>query len=297
LNIRIERTLPGFGLAIVTINLIFNILGFEILSRPFGAMGTMTLLTSVSMVLVFLTSFDRSKLKNVLGVIVGLQVFSVVLHFINYSSDIPFLQPSSFSTIGFILTFTFFKFLAFKKVKVSAYGGGILTIMCVTFLFGFLNDEMFILGVSSDRIGVGLSPYTFVCFVLMTSIYWGERNKFVSLENLRLSYSPIWTFSLLVAYAFLNFLIIFCPAEHVAFWSILIQGLFLLLFYKMLVKPFLHEQGDLVQMCAWTNQFKTKDGEWVSQKEFFESLGVDITHGIAPEAAKKLREKNHSKKV
>jgi GAF domain-containing protein len=45
----------------------------------------------------------------------------------------------------------------------------------------------------------------------------------------------------------------------------------------------------LVTVCAWTRKIMV-DGRWMTFEEFLvESLGVRITHGIAPEAARKVR--------
>jgi GAF domain-containing protein len=49
----------------------------------------------------------------------------------------------------------------------------------------------------------------------------------------------------------------------------------------------------LVTVCAWSRKIKV-DGRWVTFEEFLvNNLGVRITHGIAPEAARELHGQTH----
>ncbi|MCP4911689.1 MAG: hypothetical protein GY909_01110 [Oligoflexia bacterium] len=278
----------------IILNLIFHILKIDTLISPFGFPAVMTFFTTISLsCLTFYFLVNNESIK--LGLLTSsflIQLISITLLSVETNiSNIFFLSSSLPTSLYLILLTTILVFPVVHKTNLSPFWGYFLFGVNILFLFGFLSKNMYILGVSKENIGVGLSPYTLINFFLLTSIVFIKYAKQVNLKQINIKYSPKVGFTFLSFVFISNFLLTFCTGKNQTLTSLVMNISYLAISYQIFVKPFTQNQDLFMTVCAWTNKVKNHNNEWVNQDEIFESMGIQVTHGISPEEAIRVKDK------
>jgi hypothetical protein len=205
-----------------------------------------------------------------------------------------FLLSSSVPTTVILIIITVFLSIARRpdvSSKFKSLLGPLLSLVCLVLTYSYITESMFLLGISSKHLGVGLSIYTLFSFFIISTIISVRYTKLISLESIQINFSYIKAVILIFAYSLVNFLIIYCPEQYQLFYTIFTQIIFLTLSFHLILKPFIDVQSRLVTVCAWSKKVKVENGSWLNQDEHLAHLGIKITHGISPEEKLKLTSK------
>lgn len=280
------------GIILIFVNLFFHLFNLTNLISPFNFSSIMTIFTSISLFgiyLSFVTDNKRLQYSYWSASIISQIVSLLLLKFADTPSWIYLISSSVTTSISIflIVLFSFMSKFNFSQ-RIKLYYGPILFLINIGFLYCFISAELHFLGVIPERVGVGLSPYTLISFFFISTMMTLQNTKLIILKYFRIKYRPLLILFILLIYSLLSFLLLYCPKEDITLTAICLHIIFVTLISYLLISPFLNEEEKYLTVCAWSKKIKTSDGDWITQDEMLNLLGLEITHGISPEEKKKL---------
>lgn len=298
MKIYIDRAFACGIFGLLFLNAIFHMIGFSRLTDPLSMGSVLTVYTCLSLgFFAFYFWADKREDKLLLLLLAFVpQILSLGLHNLDsYNPRASFFQTSSIPTTIFFFSSITLLFLMEKKIlskKMKPFVGPILFLSCLFFTYAFIGKKFYLLGLTEQKMGVGLSIYTLVCFYLIALAVLIRHTKVINLYQLKIGYQPILGMITVVLYGTTNYLLTFCESKGVHGISLLIQLTFISLCYWFFFHPFHALKDKFITICSWSRQIKGGDENWQETEELFSSLGLTVTHGISEEHFQKIRSRH-----
>lgn len=294
MKIRLDKTFSGFVLFIIFFNAVIHTLGIKNVINPIGMTSVMTFYTSLSLGLLAFSFFkEKSPLiqSKLYVVAFFIQIASLIVLASGYNTEVHYFQCSSLPTSLFLLLATSAFYLERKgklPVNMVQLIGPTLLLLSSFFVFAFVSETFFFLGISEERIGVGLSLYTLASFIFLSAAAKYRYSNLINLDQFDIQIRPKKLYIAHVLLSGLNFSLLFIDLKLAIFSSIALQTFSLTLCYIFIVKPFQKSPSKYVTICSWTRKIRDDEGNWHSIEDVLMSLGVSVTHGISPEALESM---------
>lgn len=286
------------GITIVMANSIFHLFGMTHLMSPLGLGSYQTIFTSVSFLSLFLFFHPQLELHKscLLQLSITSQVLSILLLLFNIETSSHYFLSSSIPTTFFVLIMCLACYLMEKSQyqlsKLHTVFNLFFILFSFTMLFALMTKNLYFLGISQSHAGVGVSLYTSLCFLLTTLTFYLKFCSTIKLKPLQIAFYPRSSFLVLVGFSVLNFLLVFCTGDSKVLTALFVQALFISTSYLLYLAPFQNEGKKPMVVCAWSNQVKIENPRqkaWGSINDLYNQIGLDVSHGISPDAKQKIR--------
>lgn len=294
MKIQLGKIFSGLVLITVLFNAIIHSLALKSIINPSGMSAAMTLFTSLSLALLALSFFLESKpliQRRLYLLSIATQGLSLCILVSGRNCHIPYFQCSSLPTSIFIITAaTLFYMENIKKLSptLTQMIGPSLLFISSFFVFAYISEASFFLGIIEERIGVGLSLYSIIGFTFLSTAAKFHYSKLINLDQFNITVRPSVLYTLHICFSVINFLLLFIDLKMAIFSSLVLQTVSLSVCYLCFVKPFQKSPTKFVTICSWTRKIRDDEGNWHSIEEVLDSLGVSVTHGISPEALENI---------
>lgn len=286
------------GSIILVINLIGHLIGSSEIQMPLELPIVQTFWTSLTLAALFFSLFPKFiKLKKPLLILaLSSQLVSLALYLLTSKNFPLYFQPSSLPTTLMCSYFIIGQCLLKDRLEHwGSFFAPFALLTCLIFLYSTISGELFLLGVSKKRFGVGVSPYTLFCFFMLTFYFLGTKTKYAKLNHIQIPFRPRLILAVLSLYAGINLFITLCPSEHRLLVSALIQISFLATLYFIVIRPFHVYRAKVMTLCAWSKDVKISEEQWIQPDKLLAAIGFNVSHGISPEEQEKMRQKRQRK--
>lgn len=285
-----------FGLGIIAFNFLMHLFKIREVYAPFGINAVTTLFTSLSLFFSFMALQGFPKELRVFFTFISIliQFLSLILLTSDNYSTIPFLVPSSIPTSLYLITVNtllIFKVTNTGAKKIRIHLSFFSLMLGLFFTYAFLNQYLFILGVSENILGLGMSPYTLISIFIISTILFFQEVEVPKFNKAGLNFSPIGVVCFFALTSSLNILLLIYNGNNQLIYGLIINFSALIIIYFYLLVPLMKSKNKIQTICAWSKQIKLKDGRWVDYETYLNSLGFQVSHGISPEELEK-KQKN-----
>lgn len=294
MNTKSTKVLATIGVALVTASSAVQFSNSLSILPFFDFYAVLTIWTLASLLCLFsfFLTIDLFKKRFCIYGAVASQMISVCILISGITPAISLLLPSSATTTTYILLVA--STLASRENHRLHKIQHLLIPFCIFlplfFFFSTMYSRHDFLGVSDAMKGVGTSPYTTLCFILIAAIIIKTFYTRLDLRIINISLRPIICFTIAITFFFVKILIPPHNFKNFYVMSLTLDAFVLAAIYWFVIHPISYRPEKCVVMCSWTKKVKLANEQWVHADEFLRSIGIPVSHGADPEALQKIRE-------